>query len=452
VSAADGARTSRLPRALRPFGFGQFRLLVTAVTMSLFGAGVWLVAMVWKVIDVGGGPVDLSIVATANSLGLLGAVLIGGVVADRVPQRRILIGTEAAKTVAIGIAAVLGLSGSLQLWHLAAVALVLGVADGFFYPAYSAWLPSVLPADQLLAANGIEGVLRPAILQAAGPAAASAMIALFSPEAAFALVAVSQALAVVVLLGMRTTPVRRETGAEKGSRLGAVLGDLRGGFGYMRRTPWFLATLVFAVALVLFIIGPIEVLLPFAVRDQTGGGAGAFALALAAFGIGGAVGSMVTASFRLPRRYLTIMNLLWGAGCIPLAVIGLTDQLWLMVAALLVVGYTFGSGQVLWGTLLQRRVPPELLGRVSSLDFFVSLALMPVSMALAGPVGEAVGIPLVFLVAGLTPPLFAVAAILIWRLPQDEIAHPLDVPPEDPAGMSDGVRGASGPVEPEPTG
>jgi MFS family permease len=444
MSAADGARTSRLPRALRPFGFGQFRLLASAVTLSLFGAGVWLVALVWKVIELGGGPVELSIVATANSLGLLGAVLIGGVVADRVPQRRILVGTEAAKTVVIGATAVLGLLGALELWHLAAVALVLGVADGFFYPAYSAWLPSVLPADQLLAANGIEGVLRPAIMQAAGPAAASAMIVLFSPDAAFALVAVSQGLAVAVLFGMHTTPVRRQADPDQRSRVGAVFADLRGGFRYMRRTPWFLATLIFAVALVLVIIGPIEVLLPFAVRDQTGGGAGAFALALAAFGIGGAVGSMVTASFRLPRRYLTIMNLLWGAGCIPLAIIGVTDQLWVMVIALLAVGYTFGSGQVLWGTLLQRRVPPDLLGRVSSLDFFVSLALMPVSMALAGPVGETVGIPLVFLVAGLTPPLFAIAAILIWRLPQDEIANPLDVRAD---GSADGRRRVSGHAE-----
>jgi hypothetical protein len=294
-------------------------------------------------------------------------------------------------------------------------------------------------------------VLRPTIMQAAGPAAASAMIALFSPDAAFVLVAVSQGLAVVALLWMRTTAVRREADPEQRSRLAGVFADLRGGFAYLRRTPWFLATLIFAVALVLVIMGPIEVLLPFAVRDQTGGGAGAFALTLAAFGVGGAVGSMVTASFRLPRRYLTVMNLLWGAGCLPLALIGITDQLWLMVAALLVVGYTFGCGQVLWGTLLQRRVPPELLGRVSSLDFFVSLALMPVSMALAGPVGEAVGIPLVFLVAGLAPPLFAVAAIRIWRLPQDEIAHPLDPLDAAPHGGAETAGSGVGP-EPEPTG
>jgi hypothetical protein len=82
---------------------------------------------------------------------------------------------------------------------------------------------------------------------------------------------------------------------------------------------------------------------------------------------------------------------------------------------------------VIWGTLLQRRVPPRLLGRVSSLDFFVSLALMPISMAVAGPVGEGLGLGLTFVLAGSVPVLLAVAAILAWRLPGDEIAHPLDV-------------------------
>ena len=71
-------------------------------------------------------------------------------------------------------------------------------------------------------------------------------------------------------------------------------------------------------------------------------------------------------------------------------------------------------------------MPRDLLGRVSSLDFFISLALMPVSMALAGPVGEAVGLAPTFLVAGVVPVFLAVAALLIARMPRDEIAHPLD--------------------------
>jgi MFS family permease len=205
-----------------------------------------------------------------------------------------------------------------------------------------------------------------------------------------------------------------------------ALADIRAGFRYMVRTRWLLATLLFATLLVLVVIGPIEVLLPFAVKDQTDGGAGAFAVALAAFGVGGALGSLAMASARMPRRYLTIMIMSWGVGCLPLAIIGYTDQLWLMVVALFVCGFLFSGAQVLWGTLLQRRVPPALLGRVSSLDFFVSLALMPISMALAGPIGDSIGIAPAFLIAGLVPTVLAVGTLLIARLNSDEREHPLD--------------------------
>ncbi|WP_350226649.1 hypothetical protein [Naasia aerilata] len=103
------------------------------------------------------------------------------------------------------------------------------------------------------------------------------------------------------------------------------------------------------------------------------------------------------------------------------------------------MGFTFQAGTVIWGTLLQRRVPPALLGRVSSLDFFVSLALMPVSMALAGPVGEQIGIPATFVIAGVVPPFLALAAVVAFGLLRDEIEHPLDLasgPPGDRAGNS----------------
>ncbi len=438
------------PRALRPFRVRQYRVLVTALTLSLFGEGVWLVAIVWQVIAVGGSPIDLSLVATGASVGLIAAVLFGGVVADRVPQRRILIAVEATKTVVVALAAVLALTATLALWHLVVLSFVLGAAGGFFYPAYSALLPSVLPADDLLAANGVEGVLRPAVLYAGGPAVASAVIAAASPGLAFAVVAGSQVLAVAGLALLAPTPLRRAApDAPVGGRTGAapasapapapapsgvrgVVADLGAGFRYMGRTPWLLGTLLFASLLILVIIGPIEVLLPFAVRDQTGGGPGAFALVLAAYGVGGVVGSVVVASLRLPRRYLTVMVLLWGAGSLPLVVIGFTSQLWVMAVAVFIVGVTAAAATVIWGTLLQRRVPPEMLGRVSSLDFFVSLAFMPVSMAVAGPVGEAIGIAPAFVVAGAVPVVVAVVAIIWARMPSDELAHPLDLPPEPP--------------------
>lgn len=416
---------SSLPRALKPFATGQYRLLAVALVLSLFGTGIWLVAVVWQVIELGGSPIDLSIVATGGSIGLVLAVLLGGVAADRIPQKRILTAVETVKALSMAAVAALALTGMIEVWHLAVVSLVLGIADGFFYPAYSAWLPSLLPADELLAANGIEGVLRPSIMQAAGPAVGSVAIAILSPGLGFAIVAVTQGIAAVLLSFMRTTRVRRDETGETQHPVQAVWVDVRDGVRYMMRTRWLLATLLYSALLVLAIMGPIEVLLPFAVRDQTGGGAGAFALALAAFGIGGAVGSLLVASLRLPRRYLTIMIAAWGIGCAPLAVIGLTDQLWLMIVALFVCGLLFSGATVIWGTLLQRRVPPEMLGRVSSLDFFVSLALMPISMAIAGPVGELVGIPIAFLAAGFIPVVLAALTLIIARLGPDELAHPL---------------------------
>jgi len=177
------------------------------------------------------------------------------------------------------------------------------------------------------------------------------------------------------------------------------------------------------------------VLVPFAIRDRADGGPMGHALVLTAFGVGGALGSLLISSRPLPRRYLTVMNLLWGVGCIPLVVFGLTTQLEVMVAAGLLTGATFQSGMVIWGTLLQRRVPPALLGRVSSLDFLVSGAFMPLSMALAGPVSGWIGLTATFLVAGLVPLALAVAAVLAARMPADELAHPLDRrPAAEPVG------------------
>jgi MFS family permease len=143
-------------------------------------------------------------------------------------------------------------------------------------------------------------------------------------------------------------------------------------------------------------------------------------------GVGGAVASLATASFPLPRRYLSVMMVSWGAGTLPVAAVGITDSFWAVAAALFVFGATGGVGMVIWGTLLQRRVPPHLLGRVSSLDFFVSLALMPVSMALAGPAAGVVPVWLIFLVAGAVCPLMAAVAMIVARMPRDELANPLE--------------------------
>ena len=200
---------------------------------------------------------------------------------------------------------------------------------------------------------------------------------------------------------------------------------MKEGFVYMVRTPWLLSTLLFASLMILAVMGPLKVLIPFLIKDELGGGPGDHAMVLAAFGIGGAVGSLAMASVKMPRRYLTLMNLGWGLACVPFVAIGRAEQVWVVVVSAFAIGALFSAPMVIWGTLLQRRVPPELLGRVASLDFFVSVSLMPVSMAVAGPVSEAIGLTATFTIAGVVPVVAAVVAIVWARLPQDELAHPL---------------------------
>lgn len=420
----------QIPRALRPLTVPAYRRLAAALVSSLVGTGVWTVALVWQIVAIGGGAADLSLVAGAGAVGMLATALLGGALADRLPQRRILLVVEATRAMTVGAVAVLSLTGLIEVWHLAAVALIGGVVGGLYYPAYSALLPTVLPADQLLAANGFEGMTRPVLMQAGGPALASALIAITSPGAALVVTALTGVVALACILRLPQRPVERSEPAG-GNPAVALLGDVREGFGYMIKTPWLLGTLVFASLLIFVMMGPFEVLVPFAIKDNAGGGPQQHAFVLAAFGIGGAVGSLAIASFRLPKRYLTVMNLLWAGGCLPLVIFGLTDQVWLMVLAAFVVGAAFNAGVVIWGTLLQRRVPSAMLGRVSSLDFFVSLAFMPLSMALAGPAGQSFGLPVVFLIAGVAPLIIGLVAIFAARMTRDEIAHPLDAATDD---------------------
>ncbi|TLM87974.1 MFS transporter [Pseudarthrobacter sp. NamE5] len=424
------------PKALRPFAHREYRVLIAALAISIFGSGMWAVAMVYQVIHLGGGPLELSLVAAAGSVGLVAFVLAGGIAADRIPQRRLIIAVEGANLAVIASVSGLAVAGLLQLWHVAAGSFVLGVGAAFFFPAYSAILPRILPAQDLLAANGMEGTMRPVLQQAAGPAVAGMVVAALSPSHAVTAVALCHLLAFIVLnfLGQHAlaAPVDGAgNGATRGGRgRSTLLHDLREGVSYTLRTPWLLWTLIWACISVLFLIGPIEVLLPFVVRDQLGGDSSMFGFLLAVMGVGAALGSLVTASRRLPRRYLTVMMVSWGAGSFPLAAVGIMDSFWAIAAALFIFGATGSVGMVIWGTLLQRRVPPHLLGRVSSLDFFVSLALMPVSMALAGPAAEVLPLWLIFLVAGGVCPVMAVIALAVARMRDDETAHPLDRSPE----------------------
>lgn len=450
-------------RAFAPFGYSGYPRLAVAMLAMVLGQGTWALSTVFQVMHDGGDPVALSTVTAIGACGLIVFALLGGVAADRLPPHRVLLGVSLTLTAVVSTVSVLSATGMLTTWQLAGAAFLIFAGVGMFYPSYSASLPRLLPPDKLLAANGVEGSARPLLQTAAGPALAGFLAAVWGPWAGFAAVAVCGLVSVVTLLGLHVPNLEPEVdtglsherrdrddatepdtggitisgiGAEAAGApvdpaaapngaLGKVLGDLKEGMAYTVRTPWLLGSLLFAVIAIFFFLGPLEVLLPFVVRDSLGGGEAEFGLLLAVTGTASAVAAMITAGLPYPRRYLTVIVLVWGFGTLPLALVGFTRSWTVMVLILLVVGASEGIGQVLWGTLLQRRVPGRMLGRVSSLDFFVSLLLLPASMAVVGPLSAVVPIPVIFVIAAAVP---AVAAVVVWwsvGMARDELTNPL---------------------------
>ena len=184
----------------------------------------------------------------------------------------------------------------------------------------------------------------------------------------------------------------------------------------MVRTPWLLATLLFASVMILVIMGPIEVLVPFLIKDRLGGGPGDHAMVLAAFGIGGALGSLAMASLpdaaALPdgdephvgRRLRPAR----GDRAAP-------NEIWMVVVASFVLGVLFSAPMVIWGTLLQRRVPPALLGRVRRSTSSSRSASCRSRWRSPGRSSDAIGLRTTFLIAGIVPGVVAVVAIVLGQ-------------------------------------
>ena len=160
MSSAD-VRGARLPRTIRPLRHPAYRRLAGNLACSVLAEGLWVVAVVWQVIDLGGGASTFSAVSGALALGLVVTALLGGVLADRWSQRRILLAVGAVQLASVGLVAALSLAGTLAPATLVGVAAVVGMAGGLSFPAYSALLPRLVPADELQAVNGLEGTLRP---------------------------------------------------------------------------------------------------------------------------------------------------------------------------------------------------------------------------------------------------------------------------------------------------
>lgn len=392
---------------LSPLRHRDFALLWTGMAVSSLGDGLYFVAIAFQVYALSNKPAALSVVGLAWSAGMVAFVLTGGVVSDRIERRRLLMAADAVRMVVLAAIGVLSLAGALELWHLVVLVLFYGSAEAFFGPAFHALIPDLLPPDELVAANALEGATRPAALRLVGPALGGGVVALAGPGGAFLVDAGSFAVSLTCVALMRAGSRAHQREHR------AMLAEMREGLAFVRSQTWLWATLVAASTSLLVFYGPVEVLVPYIIKNDLGGGAGAFGLFLSAIGLGSVLGSLWMGRHGMPRRPINHLYLWWGLGTFPIAGYALATGTW----QLMVLGFVFGvataMGTVVWTTLMQARVPQELRGRVNSFDWFVSLGLVPVSFALTGPSAAAFGVDATLIGAGVLGGVFTLA-LLAW--------------------------------------
>jgi hypothetical protein len=383
---------------LEPLRIPDFALLWAGMTISLVGDGIYFVAIPFQVFALSNAPTALSAVGAAFAVPQVVFLLLGGVVTDRFDRRHVLISSDITRGLAIGAVGVLSVSDQLTLGVLVVLAAVYGVGEAFFMPAFGAIVPDVVPPDLLVEANSLDQFARPLAHRLAGPVIGGAVIATpLGVGGALLLDASTFVVSAGTLLLMRA----RRAPASGAARRRSAVTELREAFRFVRSRTWLWGGFLASGVGLLAFYGPWQVLVPFLIKNRLGGDAGDFGLVLAAGGAGSIVSSLVIGQRGLMRRPVVFVFGAWAGCTFLLAGFALAGATWQAMIVGFVLLALLTGGQIVWGTLLHRYVPRDLLGRVSSLDWLVSTSLIPLSFAFTGPLGEALGAQLTLVGAAL---------------------------------------------------
>jgi MFS family permease len=376
--------------SLEPLRERPFRLLWLAAGTSAIGDSMTPVALTFAVLDATDSAAALGLVFAAFTLSHSVFILAGGVWADRLERRVVMLTCDIVRGCALLALAVLVIAERAALWQFVVLAVVVGAAQSFFAPASTGLVPQVVSRPQLQNANALLALTRSGTW-IAGPALSGLVVATAGSGWVFAIDAATFAASAILLGGVRVSsavaPERR-----------SFFTDLAEGWRAVRGRRWLWASLVsFGIGNMAWgaqgVLGPL-------VAEQELGGAAAWGIIATAGGIGGALGGVVALRWRPSRPLLAGHLVALGMAAyvllfalpVPTAVIALGS---FAAFVSIVVSNT------LWETVLQGEVPQDVLSRVSSYDWAISLVFMPIGFALWGPISDLVGLDTAFVAAAL---------------------------------------------------
>jgi Transmembrane secretion effector len=288
---------------------------------------------------------------------------------------------------------------------------VYGLGAGVAAPAFDAIIPDLVSDQDLQHANALDQFLRPAMLRLAGPALGGVLIAVHGAGTAFLFDAITFLVSALCVrrMGARARAVARSNPSEGSS----LLEDALAGVRFVKSRTWLWGTFASATVAYLLFIGPTEVLLPYLVKEVLHGTASDLGIILGAGGVGALAAALIVGRMGLPRRQLTFMYLCWSVATLAVAGYGLATAGWQLMIISVVVNGLEAGGTVAWATTKQLLVPAEILGRVSSLDWFISIAGLPVSYALTAPVAALIGAQATLVAAGVLGAGVTLAALFL---------------------------------------
>ena len=361
----------------------QFRLLFLGQALSVVGDRMTQVVLPFAVLSIGGSVADVGLVAAAGFLPFIVLGIIGGVIADRIERRRILVASDAVRLVSQGVAGILLVSGQAEVWHLAVLTAVFGAADSFFSPAFSGLMPLTISEPHYLQpANALRG-LSFSTGSILGPALGGILVATLGEGGALLVDAGTFGVSIACLLALRPRVVERGDPEP-------FTADLRGGWREVRSRSWVWSFLLAMVVYHVIVLPSIYVLGPVLMKDELNG-ATSWAIITVAFGLGSIVADVFLLRWH-PRFALRAAAIALIFASCQAVIIGSGLPILAIAAVEFLAAIGVSAFFTLWETSLQEHIPEQSLSRVSSYDYAASAGMMPIGMIVAGPVAEAVGI------------------------------------------------------------
>jgi MFS family permease len=383
-----------------------FRNLWIGQSLSSVGDSMVIIVIGLYVTDLTGGSADVGLVLAAYMAPMVVFLLVGGVLADRLPRRMVMLWCDAIRALLHAIVALLIAVGEAQVWQLVVAGLCFGTASAFFRPAYSGLVPQTVTEELIQPAQALTGASRQASI-IVGPALAAALVVGAGAAWAYGLDAATFVVSVVFLLGVHP----RERG-EPGRR-STVVRELREGWDAVRERAWVWATIAAFSVTMLCGLAPYFTL-GAAIAEREYDHTGVFGLVQAVTGVGMVSGTLWAARWnpRFPMRLAMYGSLIWPVGLVAFAT---GAPLAPLLVVTLAGGVGLGLFTVWWETALAQRIPPHLLSRVSAYDYMGSLALLPIGYLASGLLGDALGVAPVLLAGGLT----SLAALALALAPRE---------------------------------